>query len=294
MIEKIAMSNSPEEPEAKKLFHFSSITEKTLWDWLELLIIPLIFSLGGYLVSVAAEQVQEASVEEQYQQRLFRGYVEQISDLLLDKGLSTAGEFSEVKVVAQSITESTLRDLDAQRRNAVMLFLRSTGLATPLPGSASQSGILSWSNLSNIDFSDTTMNAIDLHYARLENANLSNTYLGGGSNLNNVNFDNTILDKTDFRDASLQEAIFAYTNLETATNLTEQQLQTAFICNTKMPDGSESDRDCAFLIERLLCNVEPPEGSDPGAFQYPDCNKLVAEYSDQDYDPNHSWNHKRD
>ncbi|WP_158500399.1 pentapeptide repeat-containing protein [Xenococcus sp. PCC 7305] len=286
------MSDSPEE-QTRKFFNASSITEKTLWDWLELLIIPVIFSFGGYLVSAAAEKVQEAAVEEQYQQRLFRGYIAQISELLIDKGLTTADEFSEVKVVAQSLTESTLRDLDAQRRNSLMLFLRSTGLATPLPGSESQSGILSWSNLANIDLSETIMNAIDLHYADLENANLSQAFLGGGSNLNNVKFNNTILDKTDFRDASLQEAVFAYTNLETAENITEEQLRTAFICNTKMPDGSESDRDCAFLIEQLLCNIAPPEGSDPGAFDPPDCNQLIANYADRDYDPKHSWDHKK-
>jgi uncharacterized protein YjbI with pentapeptide repeats len=281
------MDQQPSQP-------FFDLHQKTLWDWLSLLIVPILLAGGGWWISHQSEQAQQRIADERYQQELFRGYLDQISTLLVENDLQSADEFSEVKTLAQSITATTLRELDSQRRNSLMLFLRSTGLATPLPGSNGTAGILSWASLENMDLSDTTMNAIDLNFARLTNSDLTNAYLGGGSNLTNVKFINTTLKNTQFDDADLRDAVFAYTNLED-TNLTEAQLTQAKLCNVRMPDGSESDRDCNALIEQKLCNVEPPSGVNPSTFQYPDCEQVMSDYlaSGGDYSPDHRWDMMR-
>ncbi len=243
---------------------FFDLYQKTVWDWLDLLIVPILLAVGGFWISYQMEQQQREIANERYQQELLRGYLDQISQLLIEHDLKTADEFSDVKVLAQSISSTTLRDLDKQRRNSLMLFLRSTGLAAPLENSGSKTGILSWADLSNMDLSGVVMNAIDLRYASLENSNLTDAYLGSRANLSNARFINTSLENADFNESNVNDAIFAYTNLENVKNITDFQLSTAKLCNTKMPDGSESDRDCEELSEN---------------------------YTDYEYSPDHSWDH---
>ncbi|MGB3493272.1 MAG: pentapeptide repeat-containing protein [Elainellaceae cyanobacterium] len=272
---------------------FFDLGQKTLWDWLSLLIVPLLL----FWVSHQLNKTQQQVADDQRQQALLRGYFEQISTLLIDSDLKGAGEYSEVKSVAASLTASTLRDLDSSRRNSLMRFLTSTGLAAPLPGSTSEAGILSRADLSGVDLSHTALNGIDLHSADLTSANLTQTDLGGGANLKNIRFINTDLTGADFENAALEGAVFAYTDLRNAQNLTDEQFSQVKLCNTRLPDGSESDRDCHEMIEQLLCNVEPPQGTNPAAFDYPNCDRddpdnVVDEYiqSSAIYSPEHPWN----
>lgn len=272
---------------------FSSL-KKPLWDWLDLLIVPVILFIGGTWFSHTSEQTQQRIANERYQQELYRGYLDQISTLILDHDLKEAEEFSETRMFANSLTTSTLQDLEEERRNSLMRFLRSTGLATPEPGSEMPGGILRRGNLSNMDLSGTIMNAIDLQYARLENSDLTHAFLGAYADLRYAQFINTSLTNTDFENADIDEAVFAYTNLETAKNLTDEQLATAKICNTVLPNGSESDRDCDALIRQQLCNVAPPPGVDPSTFEYPDCDAVTREHinSGNLYSPQHSWDER--
>lgn len=272
---------------------FFDLGQKTLWDWLSLLVVPLFL----FWVSLQFNKTQQQVADNQRQQELLRGYFEQISTLLLNYDLKSASEYSEAKSVAAALTASTLRDLDFSRRNSLMRFLRSTGLAAPLPGATSEAGVLSGADLSGVDLSNTALNGIDLHSADLTSANLTQTDLGGGANLENVRFINTNLTGADFDNAALDGAVFAYSDLKNAQNLTDEQFSQVKLCNTRLPNGSESDRDCREIVEQLLCNVEPPEGTNPAAFEYPNCDRDdpdngVDEYmqSSAIYSPEHPWN----
>src|SRR5437660_377531 len=71
---------------------------KTLWDWLQLLIVPLVLAIGALLFNLANsrterqiaiqryEQNQQIALENQRETAL-QVYIDRMSELLLDKGL---------------------------------------------------------------------------------------------------------------------------------------------------------------------------------------------------------------
>ena len=84
---------------------------KTLWDWLQLLIIPAVLAVGGYLFNLANSRTERQIAKDRYQQDqqiakqryeqdqqialdkqhedLLQTYLDRISELLLDKKLRT-------------------------------------------------------------------------------------------------------------------------------------------------------------------------------------------------------------
>ena len=158
---------------------------KTLWDWMNLLLVPFVLAAGAYLFNksekaherkiaeqqrenerVLAAKRAEAELEiskDKQQQTALESYFDKMTDLLLDKGLRTSGEDDEVRTIARTRTLTVLRGLDGNRRGQVLQFLYEAGLIT------GQNPI--------IDLSFADLRKIDLPYANLENANLSKANL---------------------------------------------------------------------------------------------------------------------
>jgi len=126
---------------------------KSLWDWMELLIVPLFLAVGGIAINVTLqraersrreqqERIEQARREQQVaieretrekqakteheiaddrvrEQRL-QNYLDRMAELLLDYHLSKPGVLSEVKKVARARTLTALRSLDGKRKGAVI------------------------------------------------------------------------------------------------------------------------------------------------------------------------------
>ena len=117
---------------------------KTLWDWLQLLIVPLVLALAAFALNAAqADRDRDQDVRQAAQERrvtedraredALRGYLQQISDLITDHGLSSAGSRGtglDVRTLARTLTVTTLRRLDAERKSLVVRFLLEGDLIT--------------------------------------------------------------------------------------------------------------------------------------------------------------------
>jgi uncharacterized protein YjbI with pentapeptide repeats len=117
---------------------------KTLWDWLQLLIVPLVLALAAFALNAAqADRDREQDVRQAAQERrvaedraredALRSYLQQISDLITDHGLSSAshrGTGLDVRTLARTLTVTTLRRLDAERKSLVLRFLLEGDLIT--------------------------------------------------------------------------------------------------------------------------------------------------------------------
>jgi len=79
---------------------------KTLWDVLQLLIVPAILS----------ESASRGTA------------IEQMSDLMLTKNLLRSKPFSAVRSVARTATLTTLSRVDGERRSVVVCFLEEARL----------------------------------------------------------------------------------------------------------------------------------------------------------------------
>ena len=100
---------------------------KTLWDWLQLLIVPAI--LIGVTFAWSATQTRSdnrredrriaadrTAAEEARQSATLRDYLGQMSGLMLDKKLLTSEASDPVRSVARTVTLTTLRRLNESRK----------------------------------------------------------------------------------------------------------------------------------------------------------------------------------
>src|SRR5437763_4113005 len=136
---------------------------KTLWDWLQLLIVPAILIAVTFAWSATQTRSDNkredrriaagrAAAREARQDATLQGYLNQMSRLMLDKKLLSSEDRSAVQAVARTVTLTALHRLDAARKATVVRFLDEAQLIT------------------NNDYVDLT--AADLRGAHLRGANL--------------------------------------------------------------------------------------------------------------------------
>jgi flagellar basal body-associated protein FliL len=112
---------------------------KTLWDWLQLLIVPIMLVIGGFWLN----QIQKSREEESAKKRaeaeykrtcdnrretFLQAYIDNMSELLLKEHLRESKPEDEVRKIARVRTLTVLQRLDAVRKFSVLLFLHASGL----------------------------------------------------------------------------------------------------------------------------------------------------------------------
>lgn len=199
---------------------------KTLWDWLDLLIIPIVLALGAFFLN-RSERIVERETEnkrakleheiakDRQQEAAFQSYIDRMSELLLEKKLLTTNA-QEVRDIARTLTLSVMRGLDKGRNKLIIQFLREAGLTT---------------NKHSI-FKDARIEDMDLTFLPLRGFNLQNTVLLG-SKLNNADLFNS-----NMQNVNLSGINMKYANLESAdlrrALLIDTDLQFAYLIETNL------------------------------------------------------------
>ena len=108
---------------------FGEVTQppKLLWDWLELMIIPIILSLGAVLLTGMDRRQDTAIAHDRLRESSFQAYLTGMAELILDYHL---GEHNDkaVGIVARARTLAVLKTLDPDRKGVVIQFLFVAGL----------------------------------------------------------------------------------------------------------------------------------------------------------------------
>jgi uncharacterized protein YjbI with pentapeptide repeats len=249
----------------KPLPKWTGFTNKTLWDWLQLLIVPLVLAVGGFWFAAQQNQTSFQLSEKQHQndiqiatdqqeQALLQSYLDRISDLLLGNNtgknsptLAAAKSNDEISKAARARTLTTLERLDPKRKGVLLRFLYETKLISKSNTIIDLRGAdLSRADLLDTDLSGANLNDVDLTNANLQAANLSEASLSGtdlsGDNLQFADLREATLapltfvspGRTDIRytfliDADLSNADLDGANLEyvdlTGANLVQAQLR---------------------------------------------------------------------
>jgi Pentapeptide repeats (8 copies) len=258
-----------------RILRSTGLHDKTLWDWLQLLIVPTVVALLAGLFTTVQIVYQQAA-EERLQQRItdqnaeiqrfieeqrtqsasIGAYLDLMTQLLLERDLAAAKENSLVRAIAQAQTTRVLRDADPSSKQTVLLFLYDSGLIskgapivdlsnadlsdanlrlTDLSGAS-----LSGADLSGADLFDANLFGADLSDANLRNANLSDANLSD-ANLSDANLGGAELDRANLREAGLSGADLSGADLSAATGLTNEELeeQAKSLKDAIMPDGSK-------------------------------------------------------
>lgn len=178
---------------------------KTLWDWLDLLIIPVsIAALGLCFQSLqqqranAQASIDKAIAENNLREEAVQAYFDRLSELLINKKLTTLAFNDPTRITSLDVirakTLSILRRLgnDGERKGDILQFLFDAELLTSLKV-----------NLVNADFSGAILIGVDLRGANLEGV---------------------VLDKADLRCANLEGSHLLGASLVGANLCTDPEL----------------------------------------------------------------------
>lgn len=224
---------------------------RTFWDWLQLLLLPIVLlaCLVWYTVQqtqvisqLSSQQKETANKisQDQQQAAILANYIGRISDMLLHDKLLHSSPIDDVRVIAQAQTYTALQQLDPERKAVLLRFLMQTKLI-------------------NNDFRVINLRDADLRGARLHGADLRDTYLLGadlrGADLSGTNLSyaslvfarltgadltGSNLQSAEIQGADLTGASLKAANLKDIQGSTDEQLAKAkSLAGTILPDGSK-------------------------------------------------------
>ena len=249
---------------------------KTLWDWMQLLIVPLV--LAGFAAwfthrreGLARELEESRTLEERLQT-----YFDRMTELMLDKGLRRSEPGAEVRDIARVRTLTVLRGLDGERKGDLLRFLREADLITATNNSIlmldgadlSQADLfcailrdanLRGANLSGANLSGADLRGADLREARLSGANLY-------ANLRGANLSGAELSNADLRDARLRGADLRGANLRGANlsgaELSNADLRDAILRGADLSEAILSGADLSKAKDLTQSQVDSAKGSE--------------------------------
>jgi uncharacterized protein YjbI with pentapeptide repeats len=205
---------------------------KTVWDLLQLLIVPLALAVIG-LWFAAQQDARQQQIETQRaeaerklavqraQDEALQVYLNQMGSLLLGNGLRKSEEGSEERTLARARTLTVLGRLDTSHKTPVLQFLVEADLVQRVEG---RDPIIS---LTGADLSEADLFEADLSGAHLDDANLSGAYLRYAI-LSKAHLDDANLSGAGLRYAILSRANLFFANLFFA-NLSEAKLSGAVL-----------------------------------------------------------------
>jgi len=200
---------------------------KSAWDWAELLIVPLLLSLGGFL----GARVFAFREKNERSQEALKSYLDQMSNLILSEEwpssqMQNSEKIGENKLltVVRARTIIALRELDKESMETLFRFLSESRVIHVITLSDLD---LRGINLKDIDCSGIDLKGSSLRGAILENVNLQGANLIGcdcfGANFKGVKLDGANFDKASFNfsrlenisavGAQFREVVFEHANL---------------------------------------------------------------------------------
>jgi uncharacterized protein YjbI with pentapeptide repeats len=249
--------------------------ERSFWDWLGLLIIPVVLGLGGIWFNNQTRKTEQEIAQDRVREEALQRYLDRMQELILDKSLKKSGKDAEIRNVARARTLAVLRSLDGNRKGHVVRFLHESELIGRLEiveepyeelvreaivelRDADLSNVyLEGAFLLGVDLSFANLSNADLHYAVMDyctlvGANLSNAdvraplsgnlrYVNlSGADLRGAMMHEANLYWADLSEANLSGAQLMRANLRRARNCTNQQLaQAESLVGATMPDGTK-------------------------------------------------------
>ncbi len=210
-------------PQKKTPANWTGFAGKTFWDWLQLLIIPIViaglaawFNITQAQISVQASQKQHDTdvqlAADQERETVLVTFESAMSDLLLRDNLRSSKTGDAVRVVARARTLAALQSLDPTRKGYLVRFLFEAQL---LMSGAPDNPI------------------VDLRDADLSGANLT------GANLHEADLSGANLHEADLFSADLTSADLSGANLTSAQVGTLQLAQARSLQGATLPDGSK-------------------------------------------------------
>jgi uncharacterized protein YjbI with pentapeptide repeats len=203
---------------------------KTLWDFLQLLIVPVLLVVIALSFNASQASRERSRNEETRRDATLDAYLAQMSDLILNGHLLSAERGSAVTQVARAITLAAVRRLDGRRKGEVVRFVSEAGLLDVRVYDRSTEVPTPLVSLSGADLRDVDLAHATIAPSHVDPRTLTATYswqvlLGGdlrgaifdGASLDVFFEDGADLQGASFKEASLSSAAFREAHLEGAS-----------------------------------------------------------------------------
>ena len=260
-------------------FKWTGFAGKTFWDWLQLLIIPLVLASAtigfglwqAHLADMQHQQDQAIALDQQ-RATILQTYIDNIQDLLLNHNLlkssvlDPSNPYYDVAILARARTLTALQGLqgDPERKGHLLIFLHEAELIGFDDYKGKTHGIpiivLSGADLSEADLHGANLSGAFLEGANLSRADLSEAFLKDAvaDNLSNANLSNAdlsnanlsygnprgggIVERADLSNAKLSNADLSGANLSYA-NLSNANLSNANLSSANLSGAILSGAD---------------------------------------------------
>lgn len=246
---------------------------KTLWDWMEILIVPAVLGIGLYILNQSARASEreiaeknraedEAIAEDNRNQATLEAYFDRMTELILDEDILIFNESENddrkklVRTIGITRTITVLRILDAVRVKAVFEFIEDAGLKEIISFKGANLRGVNWAesflfdtnlagvrlrnaNLQRIHLTGSNLQRAGMRYVNLQDARLKRTSLQR-ADLRHANLKGAVLRGADLQDTNFEHANLAGADLSGVQNFTDKQLMAAeTLASAIMPDGTK-------------------------------------------------------
>jgi hypothetical protein len=202
-------------------FKWSGFQKKSFWDWLQLLIVPLMLAFGAFYLNYASETKDKQIAEERKQQELLKDYFSKMQTLIIEANKLSKSQWEplehfaneklpgQFQPIAQALTLAVLDELDGLRKGKVITYLAESGFITKETFTINLNGAnLQKLELKGVSLNSVIINKADMTGAKLTNLEFTDSDLGASNfsqaNLDGVNFSSAILQGSNFYDANLK------------------------------------------------------------------------------------------
>ena len=250
---------------------WTGVPKRTFWNWLDLLIVPIVLAVGGYLFTRSENRTSRVIEMARRQEDIVQAYVDKMLELVSDKQLLQQAHWSnDVMSTARVRTSSALRRLDKAYMRGVLEFLHSAQLINRnerlvdvgldgtdigfqarivgLSGVDVRGADLRYITLTEAALAGAILEKVNLSDAWLDGIDLGGTYLSGadlrGANLRGASLVNAHLQRKDelgLRGADLTGADLSGANLHGARITKEQLEDCRSLEGAIMPDGGKPE-----------------------------------------------------
>jgi uncharacterized protein YjbI with pentapeptide repeats len=251
--------HAAEEKTARKPWTDKEFGGRQLWDWLQLLIVPLVIAAIGFWFTASqnarqqeienqrAQQAQKiederakaerALAKQSAQDEALQAYLDQMSSLMLEKNVPESERGDAVYTLAQARTATVMTRLDSGRNKTVLGFLWNAGLVGESSNSSAGESINLFRNidlrgadlqgrtLTEAPLRGASLDHADLRGAILVQANLRGAYLGStklsDAIMSHADLSNATLFGADLKGAHLNDADLSGARLTSSASLSK-------------------------------------------------------------------------
>jgi len=162
---------------------WTGLAKRTFWDWLHLLVVPIVLAVGGYLFTRSENRRAQSIADQRAKDAAVQAYFDQMAQLLADNKLPKGEDatYSDVRMLVRARTKDVLWKLDPQRKRNLLQFLHEAGLIV-----GENNNIIGLSDadlrhayLKNLDLKDANLAGADMKGANMSEVDLSGAILSG-------------------------------------------------------------------------------------------------------------------